>query len=462
MNKFRNGDVALVGLQPYFDEYALIRYIDYHCYFPWLTRNRDIFFIYNFLVKEPDTRNVPDLDSLEYFCNPIPAKYWGVPDQIHFIRNSPIMSTKEVPHLFFKNSGLDHRLLKYDPLTVNIPSRALIFYTGFGHFAPNKINSNEIINIEFDELFISEHIDIRIALELMKVRAVPLTNIYEKCYSDYTKDAKIIYVLGKETEKFALPSDLGIEYFFDLPERFSPFEYYNREEGEDFLIYFHDIKLIEKFHLIFTQNGFIANRLGWLMLFDHLSENRTKYDFDYNDHYYKFDTEADLIAFEAMIIKTTDSPDFVAKTLDEIPLELREKYFPSTPNCKDEETEAIEYVELKSPSEFLDIHRSITGTKKEYIINLDVDKLFDKYRDAFAKKAQYANGYGWEEIIVTKFFPHKVVDSGDTMQPMLDAEGGALAIIFKKKSDCTKSAQHIADFLSDEGAVMKALELNIN
>ncbi|MBK8504867.1 MAG: hypothetical protein IPL46_23235 [Saprospiraceae bacterium] len=460
MKKFVNGDVVLVGLQPYFNEYVLVKYIDYSCYYPWLRKNRDIFFVYNFFVDDPFKPQIPNENSLDFLCNPLAMKFWGVPDKVQFIRNSPIISSKDVPHLYFKNSGIEGRLLTQDPLTVSIPEQTMIFSTCLGHYAPSRINSSEIVKIEFDEFSISKLVDIRIALELMKIRNFPLTNIFEQCGSDHLNDAKIIYILGKDTERYALSYNMGIRYFFDIDDKFRPFEYYEKAKDGALLIYFHDIKLIEKYQEIFAQRGFISNNFGWLMLFDSLSENMTRYDFVYNGHYYQFGNEAHLKAFEEMIIKTTGDPNFVANTLDEIPPELREKYFPSTPRCMDEETDSIEYISLNSPGDFLDLQCSVTGKRKEYIINLDVDKLFNRYNSEFEKRKQYANGYGWEELLINEFFPYKKEDMVEEKHPMLDSEGGALAIIFKKKSDCIKNANQIAEFLSSVNSIIIALEKN--
>ncbi len=456
MKEFRNGDVALVGLQPYLDEYALIKYVDYACYFPWLRKNSHIIFTYKYTTFDPFDQSIPLEHKLQPFSNPIAVKYYGVPNNIRFVRNNPPNRSESLPSLFFKsNLQFFDQLLKKEPASVKKPENVFLFSTALGLYSHSQVSCDLYGHLEFEEAYLTREIKYRIALDVMLDRGYSIKDMYRLSQTSELRTADRILALTN-VDKKAKPSISVDSHLFHLPND-KQTKYPSYIIDKNYLTFNFQI-YIPEFSEIFEKNNLIANHFGWILLFDYLSQDRTYYDFEHDGFNYILTREEDTKTLAKVIDKAISDPDFVDATLAKIPISLREKYFPSAPICLDSALVNMDVATLEAPSNFLQILRVKEGTKTRYQIEFQVEDLFKTYNALFEQYGSYANGYGWEALVIQEFLPEKVDDQLDMLEPILDPEAAAVTISFKKKKDCMALAEWLGSFLQDRQRIERVLQ----
>lgn len=300
----------------------------------------------------------------------------------------------------------------------------------------------------------------------MKIRNVPLHKIFDRCNAEDKATIRYVYALSiRQLGEKGESLDINLRSFFyeDLKEFNMRHGYDTKGYSEDGnYVTFQEYFFREIFDHIFSKHRLTPNFYGWTLLFDHLSQNGTLYDFKHDGFNYIMTCKEDAKTLIQIIDKAVCNPDFVDATLAQIPIQLREKYFPSSSICEALAHVEINIEELNTPSEFFKILRVMEGNKTRYNIILQVEDLFGIYYTLFEQYGTIANGYGWESLIIQEFLPQKIDDDLDTIEPILDPEAAGFTISFRKKKDCLALAEELCIFLQEKERVAQAMERLVN
>ncbi len=476
LTTFQCGDYYYVSLQPHFEEYTLVRYMDYALCFPWIRENNHVFFAYDHTVAHPSKDRLPTLERLGLLCLPFPMKGGMIDSDVVQIATD-LDSCLAAKHFALQsNVRFSRALHAAEPLLAEIGETTLVYDSKYGHTSVKPVKSQDVRHLPHSEIVHLVNLHHVLAVVLCRRREIDPISLFGNVVDEYDLHTlQQCYMISKDIAMLSGARKVDPPHYIVKHGDLQPSQavFVNRNTNKLIL---HSCKVVEVFEDTFEKHGLIANCHGWMACFEFMLEDlysdigfvdRPTCQIEFEESEIttaRFAEEEELKVFHDYLVALLEKPPKIEEILQRIPASQREKYFPVNPHIVavpgdlDDDEEEEDIVEVDFESSFLSLWNVSTGKEEIFQIDLDVEGLFDQFNGLFEKHDAYANGDGWYDLVRCSFYPHRAYGDLDGSFPLFDPEASGLIISFSSADARDDLAGRLEEMLKDEQKLEAALK----